>query len=402
MREAIPRVVYLPRDYPSLSQTFVRNEVLSLRRTGLRVDVIALRHSYTENVPEGWAGEHALARRLPWPRSLRDTSWWALRHPFRFRRMWKLMRRGPAYVRWTAVRYLPTLARDLRTREVLACHTHFAFEHAWCTLYLATLLDVPATITVHAADIYRDTEAAVDFLEQFDAVVNVCTYNEDLLRSHGLSKPSTHLVPCGVDVPAEPPAPPRQSRRVVSVGRMVPKKGFPGLIRAMALVHERVPDATLEIIGGGELEEEVRALVTELGLDDVVEMRGPRSHDESLAAISASSVFVLNCAVPPDGDTDALPVVLREAMARAKPVVTTAVAGIPETLDDTCGWVVAPDEPHRLADALVEALLDPAGAEERGRRARERVIERFTLESTAERLSGVFRTVATRRAARRP
>lgn len=399
-----PSVVYLLRDYPSLSQTFVRNEIIALRAGGDAVEVVALRASDPVHIPVGWGGPHRVAQRQERARGYRDSLWWLLMHPLRFLRLWQLVRACAQQERWTALYLVPTLARQLRGRPYAACHTHFAFENAYPALYLAALLGCPSSITVHASDIYRDVPATVGLLKNFDTVVTVCRFNVDLLVSHGLPASRLRVVPCGVDLPAGPPRSAVPGRRVaavpgsvpavgpllVSVGRLVPKKGFGVLLRALPAVLAEVPDARLQIIGSGPQEPVLRDLLAELGLAAAVDLLGARPHADALAAIEEADVFVLACAVPPDGDSDALPVVLREAMARARPVVTTAVAGIPETIDEASGWVVPAADPAALSGALVQALTDPAAAAARGRAARERVAAQYTLARSAAELRAVF------------
>lgn len=410
-----PSVIYLLRDYPSLSQTFVRNEIVALRAAGVPVEVVALRASDAANIPAGWGGPHRVARRQERSRGYRDSLWWLLIHPLRFLRLWQLVRACAQQERWTALYLVPTLARQLRGHPYGACHTHFAFENAYPALYLAALLGCPSSITVHASDIYRDVPATVGLLQNFDTVVTVCRFNVELLVAHGLPASRLRVVACGVDLPDVPPpsaAPhrglvggPGTTPRVgspvlVSVGRLVPKKGFDVLLRALPAVLAAVPDARLQIVGSGPQEPVLRDLLTELHLGSAVDLLGARPHGEALAAIDAADVFVLACAVPPDGDTDALPVVLREAMARARPVVTTAVAGIPETIDEASGWVVPPADPPALADALVQALTEPAVAAARGRAARERVAAQYTLARSAAELRAVFAAATAARGAR--
>lgn len=398
-----PSVVYLLRDYPSLSQTFVRNEIVALRAAGVQVEVVALRVSDPANIPAGWGGPHRVARRQERARGYRDSLWWLLIHPLRFLRLWQLVRACAQTERWTALYLVPTLARQLRRHPRDACHTHFAFENAYPALYLAALLGCPSSITVHASDIYRDVAATVGLLQNFDTVVTVCRYNVDLLVAHGLPAGRLRVVACGVDLPDVTPGsvvPDGRSGEqgrsridpplLVSVGRLVAKKGFDVLLRALPAVLAEVPDARLQIIGSGPQEQVLRDLMATLDLESAVDLVGARPHSDALAAIDAADVFVLACAVPPDGDSDALPVVLREAMARARPVVTTAVAGIPETIDEASGWVVPPADPLALAGALVRALTDPAEAAARGRAARGRIAAEYTLARSAADLRAVF------------
>jgi glycosyltransferase involved in cell wall biosynthesis len=298
-------------------------------------------------------------------------------------------------MRWTAAWVLPAIATRLSGTPTAVCHTHFAFENAHPTLYLAALLDCPVSITVHAADIYRDPAAVVKVLNRFDTVVTVCQYNVDLLRRHGLKGPQVAVVPCGVDVPDmavqdlldETPGP---SRTVLSVGRFVPKKGFDVLVRAWPLVVDRVGPVRLDLVGDGPERERIEKLVGSLGIADSVRFLGARGNSEVLDRIAVADVFALACVVPPDGDSDALPVVIREAMARGRATVTTTVAGIPEALDEASGWLVPPSDPEALARALITALTDASEAARRGRAARERIERTATLEIAALELQEVF------------
>lgn len=359
----------------------------TLRGRGNEVHVVALRDQAADHVPAGWGGQREVARRVPRAAGLLDCLRLAARHPRRAAALARAVVATGQSERWTALYLVPGLAARLSGRGFRTCHTHFAFENAYPALYLARALGIPASITVHAADIYRDPAASVALLQHFDTVVTVCEFNVDLLRRNGLDRPRLLVVPCGVEVPPAPdttPGPLSPGRpTVVSVGRFVPKKGFDVLVTAWASVVREVPGARLVLVGDGPGRAATEALVGSLDLGGSVEFRGARPNSEVLQTIAGGDVFTLACVVPPDGDSDALPVVLREAMARARPVVTTAVAGVPEAVDETCGWVVPPSDPDALARALVAALRDPDAARTRGRAGRERVRRTATLDVAA-------------------
>ncbi len=162
---------------------------------------------------------------------------------------------------------------------------------------------------------------------------------------------------------------------MLGVGRLVPKKGFDLLVEAVAAV----PGARLRLVGEGPERERLEAQVRRLGLGSRVELLGARPHAEVLDLVARARVLALPARVAADGDRDSMPVVVKEAMARSVPVVVTSVAGLPEAVDGTCGWVVPPEDPAALAAALREALDDPAEAARRGAAGRVRVQERFAL-----------------------
>ncbi|GAB7190146.1 hypothetical protein NUM3379_08520 [Kineococcus sp. NUM-3379] len=391
------RVVYVLRNYPQLSQTFVRNEVVALRELGVRVDVRPLGSRPDPDVPAGWGGDFAVLPVAGAAQVAADLRWWLAHDPAALLRMARRAARLRGQgLRACGLRRALGAARALHGGGVGAVHAHFAWEGMLVALYVGPLLGVPVSTTVHAADIYVPWPHLVRRLAALDLVVTVCRHNVDFLRRAGLGgRTPVAVVPCGVEVPGDVPE--GAPERIVSVGRLVEKKGFDVLLRALPAVLREVPGARLEIVGDGPLGAELWRLAAELGVAHAVDWAGARSHAESLERIGSAAVFALACRADAAGDTDAVPVVLREAMARARGVVTTAIAGIPENVDATTGWVVAPGDAGALAAALVHALTDDAERRRRGEAARRLTAERFTLRRCAELLHAELAGAAHRR-----
>jgi colanic acid/amylovoran biosynthesis glycosyltransferase len=387
-----PAQLYVLYRYPQLSQTFVTNEISRLRQLGAEVDVISVEQSDETLVNMDWAGAF---RSLPRPAlrdAVRDHLWFALRHWQRYRHFLGAVAR--LHDHWSlALRRLPSEARGLLGPTGPEwCHTHFAWSTASVAVYVARLLGVPVSITVHAKDIYvADRRHLRMQLAHFDRIVTVCNYNVGFLAGLGVIPERAGdvvVVPCGVGVPDEPST--DSTVEVISVGRLVEKKGFDTLIRALALVRDRLPDIRAVIVGEGPERESLAALIAALGLQRNVTLAGPLTHEQTLELISVSKLFCLAAQRARDGDCDALPVVLREAMARAIPVVSTRVAGIPETIDAEVGWLEEPRSPRALANAITAALSDEAERSKRGRAARARVLQRWTIEAQAAGMLRVF------------
>jgi glycosyltransferase involved in cell wall biosynthesis len=159
------------------------------------------------------------------------------------------------------------------------------------------------------------------------------------------------VVPNTVDTSVfEPPAQPRGGTgRLLCVGALAEKKGHVHLLEALALVR-RERDVTLEIVGDGELREELERLTKELGLGGVVRFHGALSREEVAELMRACDLFVLPSLF------ENLPVVLIEAMASGLPAVATRVGGVPELVDGQAGLLVPPEDPEALARAIAEAL----------------------------------------------
>jgi glycosyltransferase involved in cell wall biosynthesis len=197
-----------------------------------------------------------------------------------------------------------------------------------------------------------------------DAVVAVSEHVRRRLVDLGLPAGSVHVVPCGVDVPAEP-LPPRAEDgtvRLLAVGRMVPKKAPLATVEAFALAARRDRRLRLTMVGDGPLAGAVAEAVGASGVGDRVELLGARSHAGVLDELRACDVFVQHSVVSPDdGDEEGLPVAVLESMAAARPVVSTRHAGIPEAVaDGRTGLLVDEGDVAGMAAAL-ETLAGDAG-----------------------------------------
>jgi glycosyltransferase involved in cell wall biosynthesis len=273
-------------------------------------------------------------------------------------------------------------------------HAHFASRAAHVAMLASVLTDVPFGFTAHAKDIYHD-EVDRDVLrvkmQVADLVVTVSDYNRRTLLAlgDGLADLGRKLVRLynGVDLSLFQPAPHRPPSRILAVGRLVEKKGFATLVRACALLRARGVSFTCEMIGSGAQEALLRETIATLGLEQTVRLRGGLPLEEVAEEVRTASVVVLPCVVASDGNVDALPTVLLEAMGSGVPVVSTAISGVPEiVVEGETGHLVPPGDVAALADAIDKVLRDPAAARRLGRAARARAERLFDLRTNVARL----------------
>jgi glycosyltransferase involved in cell wall biosynthesis len=285
------------------------------------------------------------------------------------------------------------VAAVLRATGVDHVHAHFATWAAETARQAAALAGLPFSFTVHATDLHRadvDRAALAERVAEAAFVVTVTEHNrqalDDVLRAAGRTG-RVHVLPNGVDLARLRPAPRPRPRCVVAVGRLVEKKGFPDLVAALALLRETGRPVPATVIGEGPERSRLEALRDRSGLRDLLDLPGARTHEEVLAAVAGAGVLALPCVVTADGDRDALPTVVLEAMALGTPVVSTDVSGLPEMVEDgRSGRLVPPHDPAALAAAIGELLDDPDRAADLADAARRRVEERFDLRRSVARL----------------
>jgi len=390
------RIAYVLKVFPRLSETFVINEIRELERQGVAVHVFSL-HAQPAAVP------HRLLHSLEAPIVQVDT----LESPSdeELKRARALLRKRIAEGHHLSERLFPRiyvrlavqLARFIET-GFDRLHAHFASRAGHVAMLASTLLGIPYSFTAHAKDIYHqevDQEVLRVKMRLATLVVTVSDFNRQTLLRIGDGIPGLEdkIVRDynGVDLALFHPA--RAEERVpghiLAVGRLIEKKGFSILIQACdQLARQRVP-FTCDLIGSGDLEPALRALIRERGLDHAVRLRGAVPIEQVAAEMRTASVVVLPCVVAADGNVDALPTVLLEAMACGLPVVSTALSGIPEIVaEGETGYLVPPGDPTALAAAMRRVLEDRALAERLGRAGRERARDLFDLRANVARLRG--------------
>ena len=169
-----------------------------------------------------------------------------------------------------------------------------------------------------------------------------------------------------------------------------PKKASTFCWRRCRWFPPRLPDFRAVIVGDGPLRAELEEQARQWGLSGSVRFEGAQPNARVRRYMTEARVFALACRYVADGDSDALPVVIREAMACGTPVISTTVAGIPETVAPDTGWLAPPEDAAALAEVLIEALSDPTELERRGAAARQRVADHYTLERAANEMREVF------------
>jgi len=205
------------------------------------------------------------------------------------------------------------------------------------------------------------------------------------------------VVPNSVDLRRLGPARDGSSEpgRVLSVARLVEKKGLRDLVEACAVLQRRSATAglQLEVVGGGPMRSELRATAERLGVN--ARFLGPLPQEQVLERYRRAAVYCLPCVVAGSGDRDGLPTSVLEAMALGVPVVTTAVGGLPDAvIDGETGLLVPQHDPEALAAAIERLLTDGELAARLAAQARRHVEERFALERSAARLRALFPEVA--------
>lgn len=285
----------------------------------------------------------------------------------------------------------------LRHEGIDHLHAHFIDRAVLVALVAGRLLDKPYSLTAHAADIYTRAVLVREKLSNARFVVTVSQYNKNhLLKTYpGIDPGKIHILHPWVDVaqfvpPASRPIRPRF--HILSVGRLVEKKGHADLIDACALLHEQGLDFECQIVGEGPLRGELEKRITGHALEAKVHLLGPLPPERVLELLGLwADVFALPCVIASNGDRDGIPVSLAEAMAMELPVVSTDIVGIRELVQPGAGLLVPPHDAKALAGALhYISLHDQPTRLKMGQAGRAIVTAEFNLLNGTKILANLF------------
>src|SRR6266536_843659 len=391
------RLGYLYSRYPVISQTFCDAEMLALERLGVELEIgsiypplTSLRHEHIsclhapihyappQKILRIWEKEAKTGRTAgKWPRELVD------RHERKY---------GPSVKAEQRARNAVYFA-DLFTRNrVDHFHVHFANRAAHTALFVEEISGIPFSVTAHGQDFMKDL-GNDDLLREICAAADFVAAETDYSRElicqrcpHSAAK--IYRVYNGIDLERFPdPVPPQANAvpRIISVGRLVAFKGFEHLVDACAELARRGFDFTCEIIGDGPLRDDLQAKIDMLNLSPRVSLLGSLSQRAVLQKLRSADIFALASVTDPQGASDVFPTVIIEAMAAARPVVSTRLAGIPESVvHGETGLLVPPEDTMSLAQALGRLIEDAELRWHYGRAGRARIEQHFRIEHTVE------------------
>jgi len=331
MAAEIPKVGYVLKVFPRLSQTFIVNEIRAHEQAGLEVVIFSLKPPRGSDIgivepPLRSPVIYLAGPEASWPRQL---------------------------------------TREVARLGIGHLHAHFGNIATAVARTAAAESGIPYSFTAHAVDIFDERVNQTDLrskLEGAASVVTVSDYNVRHLRGlHGRRAkriynglPLERFRYCSTG---------RDAGSLLAVGRLIEKKGFLTLIDACLQLADRKIAFGCSIIGEGPLRPELERRILDHGLEGRVELLGARSPIEVQERLRRASVLVAPCQIAGSGDRDGLPTVLLEAMAMGTPCVSTDVTGIPEVvIDGRTGIAVPPGDSERLATACRAILSDPVMA----------------------------------------
>lgn len=409
MPEKIERVAVVLKGYPRLSETFIAQEIRELERSGLDIDIYSLRRPTDRKRHPVHDEIRAAVNYLP--EYLHDAplrvlcSWWAVRgrpgYKAAFSAFVKDFRRDPTRNRVRRFGQALVLAAELRDGTDII-YSHFLHTPSSAARYASMILQTPWSFSAHAKDIWTIPDWEKREKMETASWGVTCTRSgcEHLNGLEPSTEKTVSLVYHGIDLSRFPRSSiarsasdgrtPETPVTIVSVGRLVPKKGYADLLEALANVPDELFWRFVHI-GGGELASDTKNRAERLGLSGRIEWRGPQSQSEVLEALRQADIFALMSRIDETGDRDGLPNVLMEAQSQDLAVVSTNVSAIPElVLDGQTGLLVPPEDVNAMTDALVTLITNPQERERLGLAGGERVRTAFSHDACFERLALLF------------
>ena len=387
---------YLFERFPSFGQTFCYREVAELYRQGITPPIFSIRNPKDEP-PQDW--DTRIVRRvhyLPEEREMLEE----------VQRASKKRRLRPAiiaaldewgrrtdFLRLYQAVYVGLRLQDLGIDHV---HAHFAGMAARTAFWVAKFFPITFSFTAHANDIFvpRNFEIGLEKLIQTARLIITETdYSEKFLRERFPERADRiHRIYNGLNLAefghanfsSDPPL-------IVAIGRLIPKKGFANLIRACGLLIEHRISFRCEIFGEGPLENQLRAQIEELGLQERVQLLGAKPQHDLREHLARANVFVMPSVAEAEGGMDNLPTVIMEAMAAGLPVVSTRIGGIPEmVVENETGFLVQPEDAMALVGAIEKVTNDRSLGQRLGQAGHERAQKLFSIEKNARDLCALL------------
>jgi colanic acid/amylovoran biosynthesis glycosyltransferase len=397
-------VAYLMNSYPMTSTTFIRREIEALEHLGLNIDRYAVRAWTSELVDPRDIVEKQRTHYLLTGNVMGLVA--ALIREIAFN-LPGVMRAGATWIKllknagWQTfikhVAYFMEAVYFLQLAE-LKCvdhvHVHFSTNAAAVALLARRMGGPSYSFTVHGPDELVELEELsfaikIRFADFVVAISNYC--RNELARAAQSEKSKIIVARCALAMEDfdDSDLVRSYSDALVCVGRLCPQKGQVLIPAAAAELRKEFPNLKIILVGDGESRSAVETAIATYDVADVVKLHGWVANKEVLALIKSSRALLL------PSYAEGLPVVIMEALALGRPVISTTIAGIPELVDESCGWLFPPGDQKALVAAIRAALIcQPSDLARMGKSGRERTLRLHDRRDLAIALSNQFKRAA--------
>jgi colanic acid/amylovoran biosynthesis glycosyltransferase len=399
------RLAYVVSRFPHLPETFILREMVELERLGWSISLYPL-------ISQRQTVIHQDAK--DWERRARKISFFAppigaaniksfAKDPGLYLRTWFMVLRNnlsePSMLMRALILYPKAIwmAEQMQKEGVGHIHAHYATHPALAAWIIHQFTGIKYSVTVHAHDIFVHKAMLATKLRDASFVVAISEFNREFIaREVGeWVRPKTHVIHCGVNPDLYHPGVKAAQKvfKLVSIGSLQLYKGQEILIRACKLLNERGIPYQCDIIGGGDLHKKLQDIITELGLENRVNLLGAKTQEEISELLPQADCYIQPSIITSSGKMEGIPLALMEAMACSLPVVASDLSGIPELVKPgITGYLVPPGNISALADQIAYIFNNPNQAVETAQNGQTFVAQSFNLFTQARKLASFFET----------
>lgn len=324
------KILYLLRYYPTLTESFVYREINELLKAGINIVLFSMQSredgQLSDELPDVPTTYIPKARFLRLSNKSSDGVEFLKAHQ---------RHKDIARYRW--------FKKAVQEAQPDLIHVHFAGEAAEWAHAIKKDLGIPYCVTTHAVDIFKPRPSLVDLTDEGHFRC-ISKYNQKYLNQQLPEPIHSQHIPCGVSIPAITIPPKTDHLRALFIGRDVPKKGLANLLKAWEGI---APPHQLSLL-----------TETQRPLPPGVINYGFQPSKEVGRHIQESNLIVLPCRQSEDGDMDGVPVVLMEALASKRAVLSTNISGIPELVNPEVGWLMTDPTPQEISKHLHSIIND--------------------------------------------
>jgi glycosyltransferase involved in cell wall biosynthesis len=349
-------IAYILAEFPSITETFILKEALLINESlPLHVFVLGKKNNRINTQVYSAFGN----------RIIYVPHWWSLKILLHAASKANILYRKVTFSgflhRMKVLLVSSYIAKKMEEVQIRHIHAHFANYPTDVAMMVSGFSGIPFSFTAHAHDIYVNAHELTTKIKKAMFVTTCTAYNKNWLDALTAAEHrKIHLIYHGVDMncwQSKQPKPVRKQTKILTIGRLIEKKGIIFLLEAICnLLNKGIP-VQLSIVGKGVEESRLKRFCKEYGLERRIDFLGWQTPDQIKDLYFHSDIFVLPSVIASNGDRDGIPNVVLEAMAAGIPVISTSVSGIPEVIENGVNGLLVPERNNEQLTRAIDILI---------------------------------------------